>query len=125
MLTSKIIDKWRPLLEDVPKVIHLGQWVGFYCDGVDDPAFVLRWSEDFIPSTMHQHHLSLPLTVKCFRVGAPSRCLSEWLHYTGDFHGFSINLKSITPQGGQRRDRRKSFSFTASWPHLVGTLDWW
>lgn len=33
MLTSKIIDKWRHFLEDDPKVTHLGQWVGLYCDG--------------------------------------------------------------------------------------------
>lgn len=38
-LTSKIINKWRHMLEKNPKA-KLRQWVGFHYACVDDPAFV-------------------------------------------------------------------------------------
>lgn len=97
--TSKIIDKWRHLLEDDQEVTYLRQSMGFYCDDVDDLAFVLRWSN--VHSSMHQHYLSMPLSVKCFTVGTHSRCFSKQLHSTGDFTGFFHMLKSLTPQEGE------------------------
>jgi hypothetical protein len=75
--TSKIIDKWRHLLEDDQEVTYLRQSMGFYCDDVDDLAFVFRGLEDMVHSSMHQHYLSMPLLVKCFRVGTHSRCFNK------------------------------------------------
>lgn len=49
-LTFKIIDKWRLLLDKVPEAIYLRQWLGFYCQGAHDPAFMLQRASDFIPS---------------------------------------------------------------------------
>lgn len=91
--TAKMIDKWRRLLEKDPKVIHQGQWVGFYCDGADNHAFILQCVEDFIPSRRQQYHLSMPLIVKCFTVGTHSKCLSEWWWPTWNFTGFFNHVK--------------------------------
>jgi hypothetical protein len=50
MLTSKINDKWRQLLEKDSKATYVGQWVGFYYDGVEGLAFVVQCVEDsFVP----------------------------------------------------------------------------
>lgn len=87
-LTSKIIDKWRHLLEVDLEAIHTGPWVGFYCEGKGDMTFVLHCTKDFIPSSRQQYHLTLPLKVKCLTVGTHSRCLSEWWKPSGEFTGF-------------------------------------
>ena len=46
MLTFKILDKWQRLLEKDPEATHVGQWVGFNCDGAEDSAFVVHCVED-------------------------------------------------------------------------------
>lgn len=53
-LTSMIINNWRCWLEEDPEVNDMGQWVGFYCDGMDDLPFVLPCAMDFIPYGMQQ-----------------------------------------------------------------------
>ena len=129
---SMIVDNWRCLLEDDPEVTHIDQLVGFYYDGMDNMAFVLRWSEDFIPSSMHQHQLSLPLPVKHFMVGAHSRCLSEWLHITNNCIGFLHHVRIIHATRGQRCNIIKQCAFIhvictrcgIPWSYSQGPHEW-
>lgn len=65
-------------------VTHLGQWVRFYIEGVDDLAFVLQCLAHFTPSCEHYYHLSLPIQDKCFTVDTYSKCMSPWDPFVSD-----------------------------------------
>lgn len=108
MLTSKIMDKWRNLLENDPNATRHGQWVGFYCDGEEDSTFLLQCAKDFILSRRIQYHLSLPLTITCFVVGTHSRCFNKWWCPTMNFSCFFHHVKIITPTWGPTIDGNKA-----------------
>lgn len=125
-LTSKIIDKWRRLLEEDPEVTHPGHWVGLYCDGADGPAFVLQCAVNFIPFRRQQYHLSVPLTVKYFAIGTHSRCLSKWWRPTKDFTRFFHHVKITHAAKGPKKDDKKEeiFFFYSKESILKWNLDW-
>ena len=50
----------------------------YYRDVEIDSTFVTRCLVNFTPFAMHQHHLSLPIYEKCYKVGTYSRCHNEW-----------------------------------------------
>ena len=104
--------------------IHPKQWVGFYRDGEADPTVVTCCSVEFTPSAMPQHHLSLPITKKCYRVGAYSRCFSEWEKPTGHLSGFFHEVKIIHTTMG--KEKHKIISFHGRMTSLGWDLDeWW
>lgn len=78
MFTNKISQKWRNLLENDADTTYQGEWIGFYFDGGEDPTSILQCGFDFAPPCMQLHHLSMPLPMQCFTMGAHSCRLREW-----------------------------------------------
>lgn len=103
LLTSKIINQWRHLLEDDPLITHPGQWVGLYNEGVDNLGFVVRCSYEFTPLCTHQHHIIMPLSNKCFTVGTHSICLGEWEHPIIKMIDFFHHVKIIHTTRWQKK----------------------
>lgn len=91
----KIIDKWRHVLEKNLEATYHSQWLWFYYNSEDNPAFVMQYANDSIPCGRLQHQVSIPLIVKCFTADTHLRCLSEWERPTGEFSGFSHQVKII------------------------------
>ena len=81
------------------------QWVGFYRDGEADPTVLTSCSVEFISSAMPQHHLSLPNTKKCYRVGTYSRCFNEWDKPIGHMSAFFHEVKIIHTTRGQEKHK--------------------
>ena len=122
MLVDKIADKWRCLLEDNEDTTYQGEWVGFYVDGEDDPALVLRCEVEYAPTCMQLHHLVMPLPVQCFTVGTHSRCLREWEKPEGELVGFFHEAKIIqTHRGPKREGDKEQLTFFYG---KIATLGW-
>jgi hypothetical protein len=70
------------------------QWLGFYVEGEEDPAFIFECESDFVPECLQWHNLTLPLPVQCYTVGILLRTSPKGM--------------SETPwaQGGSRSDTR-------------------
>lgn len=102
---------------------HLGQWIGFYVDGGDDPGFVLQCINDFAPTRLQLHHLYMPLPVQCFTIGNYSRCLREWENPMEEMLGFFHEVKLIYTTRGPKKDgdREEINFFYGKQAPLVGT----
>lgn len=124
---SKIIDKWRHLFEKYYEATCPGQWWGFYCQGVDDPAFVIQCASDFISFGRLQYQLILHLIVKCFTIGTQPICLSEWVCPRGEFNGFFHQTNIIYAKGGPKvDDKQQIISFFYSKEDTLGwNLERW
>ena len=72
MLTYKIGGKWRDLLKKDEDTTYQGHWLGFYVEGEEDPALVLRCEEECKPACMQLQNLVMPPPVQCFMVGVVS-----------------------------------------------------
>lgn len=103
-LTSKISSKWSHILGQYPEFTAIGQWLGFYKVGEEDPCFVMKCSKEMNPSGRILHHLSLPLSGECYTVGKYSRCLNVWRNPSGDFSGFFHHVKIMHTTRGPMRD---------------------
>ena len=104
MHTDKIGGKWRDLLEKDEDATYQGHWLGFYVEGEEDPALVLRCEEEYKPACMQLQNLVMPPPVQCFTVGMHSRCLRVWEKPEGELRGLFHKVKIIHTQRGPKRE---------------------
>ena len=104
---DEISRKWRQLLDTKDDKAYTGQWVGFYVVDKEDPVFVLRCGDEFIPECMQKITLTLPLPELCYTVGTHSRCLRGWENPQGEFEGFFHKIKIIHTHRGPKKDGKR------------------
>lgn len=114
MIMDKIYGKWRHLLDEDSNTTSSGQWVGVYIDRGEYPTFVLNCVNEFAPSCMQLHHLSMSVPLQCFTVGTYSRCIREWESPVGYMVGFFHEVNIIHNTRGPQKKVivRKSYLFT-------------
>ena len=124
MITSKLADKWRHLLEEDADTTHPGQWLGLYVGKEDDPAFVVQCTNEFVPPQWQLQRVTLPLPTQCFTVGTYSRCLNEWAKPSGTLEGCFHEVKIIhTTRGPKNVKEEDRLTITFFYGKIV-TLRW-
>ena len=101
-----------------------GQWVGFYCDGTNNPTF---FQLNAPMTSFPMANNNLPLTVNCFMIGTPSRCLCEQRHFNHNFIScfHHVNI-TYTIKGPKKQEKKEETTFfydketTLSWDP-----NWW
>lgn len=87
-LTSKVKYKWRCLW----KTTHMPPTLVNGWESTAKGTKIWPLSCNVIKTSFYQrrqrYHMCLPLNVKCYMVGAHSRCLSEWWQPTRKFSSF-------------------------------------
>ena len=122
IITGKLSEKWRHRLEEDSNTAYQGQWVGFCTEGEGDPALVIHCTNEFAPTYMQLHHLSLQIPVQCYTVGTYSRCFREWENPVGDIVGFFHKVKIIhTTRGPKKEGVREEIRFFYG---KMATLGW-
>ena len=108
----KIADQWCSLVEADEDTTYPGHWLGFYTMGEENPAFVLRCNNNFIPACFQKYNITLPGPVQCYTVGTYSRCLRTWERPSGEFDGFFKMVKVIhTNRGPKNEGEQENFIF--------------
>ena len=118
---GKLSEKWRHWLEEDSDTVYQGQWVGFYNEVEGDLALVIHCTNEFAPTCMQLHHLSLPIPVQCCTVGTYSRCHKEWENPVGSIVGFFHKVKIIHTTQKKKVSEKKLGYFTGKWLPWVGT----
>ena len=103
-ITCKIADQWCNLLESDEDTVFPGHWLGFYTQGEEDPAFVIRCDKDFTPDCFQRYKFTLPIPVQCYTVGTYSRCLRTWDRPLGEVEGFFHMVKVIYTTRGPKKE---------------------
>ena len=125
LITSKLSDKWRHLLDEDKDTTHPCQWIRLYVWEEEDHVFVVQIANEFFLLNDNYKGYLFSLRAQYFTVGTYSRCINEWEKPSGTmegcFHEVKIIHTSRGPKEAKEEDRLTITFFYGKRPRLDGT----